>query len=203
MAQLRIPQPWPPFCEMNFAPIRTYLHSVELEYACQQKNIKRAWEFALGRALVRYLVAQTGNLCFDGIEISLPSLSPPSLSVNRSPWHLSISHSEGAILAAVSRDNSVGVDIQFTSKNRNTSAFITEYSVFKDCTVDTFYSRWVALEAYAKFNKIAVVELLNQPFILPTEHRISHGQDNDYCWAAASHQDVQIKELATPPFKIK
>jgi len=147
------------------------LDKVEQQYALVARD-KRAHQFANGRALLRSVLQQQLKIAATDIHVALPTQDAPQLTVCGEPWRLSISHSHHAIAVAVSRNYSVGIDLE-QLKPRNFSELSRDYIALKGAeSSEDFYRRWTAAEAYSKLSKQPLIIVLQQPF--PTSPIIKH-----------------------------
>lgn len=196
--QVFYPQPWPEKLVIS-ALLGKYLSKNEMDYLATLQATKRAHEFALGRALTRLLIEQVMGTDDLVINLSLPDNKAPRLWVNNSPWKLSIAHSMGAIVVAVSQVHPVGVDIQGIGKRRDIAAFKAEYPAFSDIqTTDDFYTRWVCLEAISKLLQYPLADLLGQQFLPDASTNINVQQIYNYWYAVAAPISASINHLDVP-----
>lgn len=167
-----------------------------MAYIAKQRNPKRCFEFALGRALTKLLIHKIGSVAPRDISLSLPGQHAPKVRVqNDRCWYLSIAHSRGAIQVAVSNQAELGVDIQRIDKRRNIKPLIATYPALKDTPENQFYVRWVCIEAYAKLQQLNLLDLLQRPFVPPSSVRFDTRVDSQYCSAIATPSREAIEHI--------
>ena len=167
-----------------------------MAYIAKQRNPKRCFEFALGRALTKLLIHEIVSVAPRDISLSLPSQRAPKVMVQNDPsWYLSIAHSRGAIQVAVSNQTELGVDIQRVDISRNIKPFIATYPAFKDTPEDQFYIRWVCIEAYAKLQDLNLLDVLQHLFVPPPSVWFDTRVDNHYCSAIATPSREAIEHI--------
>ena len=170
----------------NLLPLNTclsWLAEHELEY-CKQASVKRALQFANGRALVRQILQQQGFVPID-IELALPNEQAPELRINGQRWQLSISHSGQAVAVAFSPAVQLGVDIE-QLKVRDWSILAEPYPLLQGVSdLSEFYQCWTAAEAYCKATGSTIWQVLQQP--LPQTPRYQHIALDGYALCLCSH----------------
>jgi phosphopantetheinyl transferase len=148
--------------QMSQQQAAAWLNQTELDYLTQV-SVKRAVQFANGRALLRRMLQQRLQLAPSEIVIDLPSTQAPKLSVAGKSWQLSISHSGTAIAVACSAEHVLGIDIE-QLKLRQFAKFSTDYVALTNATeLIPFYQQWTAVEAYSKFSGLPLLTVLQQP----------------------------------------
>lgn len=185
-AQLRFQQPWPSSFDLAQRALLPLLSEPELGYIQNQRNLKRRFEFALGRALAKLIIMETASVPAAAIDIALPNQQAPIVRVQGKRWYLSIAHSRGAIKVAVSNVDNLGVDIQHVDTQRKLRAFINSYAALADVQESNFFLRWVCLEAYAKLQQLSLFEVLERSFEPHPSIRFVTRSDGDYCSAVAT-----------------
>lgn len=193
-AKLHLKQPWPSSIDGDLATFESFLTEEELGYLCVQKNPKRYYEFAFGRTLTKLLTSEISGVEINKIKLSLPNNDAPILSVGNTTWHLSIAHSTGVVYVAVSQNNKVGIDVQWSRRSRNLQALISEFPALTGVTANEFYERWTCLEAYAKLSNQAVSELLQQPFF-PSGVIFETYESQGFFYALASTERTPIQTI--------
>lgn len=195
-AQIRCRQPWPSSFITTQKLLGTILSQAETEYIQKQRNIKRCFEFGLGRALTKLLLSEIVGVAVGDIRISLPNQRAPTVRIQDNMcWHLSITHSRGAIQVAVSNQAQLGVDIQRIDAHRNVKPFINMYPALTDIPENHFYLRWVCLEAMAKLQQVDLLDVLQRPFAPPPQARFETVNDSQYCSAIATFSPETISYI--------
>lgn len=129
---------------------------------CQGQSTKRQLEFANGRALIRKMLMAKYALAITDIEITLPANHAPLLTLPQQSLYLSVSHTRQAVSVAVSSEP-IGLDLE-TIKARDYHSFISPLMAFNGIdSLDEFYRRWTACEAYGKYSGINLWQVLQQP----------------------------------------
>lgn len=129
---------------------------------CQAQRTKRQLEFANGRALIRKMLMAKYALAISDIEITLPGKHAPLLTLPQQNLYLSVSHTRQAISVAVSNDP-IGLDLE-AIKTRDYYSFIPPFVALNGVdSLDAFYRRWTACEAYSKYSGISLWQVLQQP----------------------------------------
>lgn len=111
-----------------------------------------------------------------------------------SPAHISISHSKGMCLAAIS-DSEIGVDIELNDGDaehltRLAGRYFTkaEAQYVSAAPTERFYEIWCAKESYIKYTGEGFSRTLSSFSVLDGEMRFSHFEYNGYHITACSKE---------------
>lgn len=180
--------------------MQTYLLADERVYLGTLSSLKRRYEFSAGRGLTRQLLTSQLGCSPNAIKISLPDGRPPRLHVKDCEFYLSLSHSSQGIACLVSPLNNVGIDLEYTRKNRRFAELAQAHPALSDITPDagTFYQRWVTLEAQAKYRRIPLLTLLHQPFQLQSTEKLTLHQQDNFVYAIITHADEALSQCLLP-----
>lgn len=143
-------------------------------------------QLLLGRYLMRNVLSRYESLrpeqwlfCYN--EYGKPELSKPQQDQLSAPLYFNLSHSRGAIVFAVSRLESIGIDIECNTRSRRVEKIASRYFSESELTdllaLDTsgwqsrFYELWSLKEAYIKACGMGLaIDLSHFSFSFPTPH---------------------------------
>lgn len=155
---------------------QSWLTESEWQYSLTL-TAKRQQEFCNGRAMVRQLLQRRMLAEPHQVDIDLPSSQAPRLHLPDSQLKLSISHSGNALAVAIS-DRAVGLDIE-RQKPRDFAALCQPFPALQGVdSLNQFYQRWTACEAYSKFSDVPLTQVLKQP--LPEDISLFYLPLTDY-----------------------
>lgn len=172
---------------MPLAQAVAWLNKSELDYL-STVSMKRALQFANGRALLRRMLEQKMAINSAQINIDLPSEQAPKITVAGQIWQLSISHSGTAIAVACSEQHQVGIDIE-RMKLRQFAKLSSDYAALANATESlSFYRHWTAAEAYSKLFSLPLLQVLQQPLV--KELQCKHLLLSDYMLCLCSKENT-------------
>lgn len=154
--------------------------------------------FLLGRALLRWSLAQMTGVSPAEVEICIDAQGKPSCP----DWHghaFNLSHSAGKVVLALAPAAAVGVDLEYCDRALDWSAIASEHfaateleeiaALPADERPGRFYRYWTLKEAYGKAQGRGIVsDLRRMNFLSAGGHRYRHvdpeHHSGDFIWAA-------------------
>lgn len=132
------------------------LSEEEREYVNHFNNHEDRMRSAVGKILIRKLLAQYMNISEETVVISKGRYGKPYID-NEVSIQFNISHSGKMVLAAVSREIIVGIDIEKISQLPEYISLAEHYFTVNEWkniaaadSIELFYDYWTAKEAYVK-----------------------------------------------------
>jgi 4'-phosphopantetheinyl transferase len=114
-------------------------------------------EFALGRSILKMLLSHYIKRPAREIRIVTQGTSKPFINY---PINFNIAHSRGHFVWALSRDQSIGVDIEYIRNRKNIDGLISETlcdnerrqisQSTREIKIESFYKAWTQKEALSK-----------------------------------------------------
>ena len=136
---------------------------------------KHQHQYLVTRALLRTVLSlyepsvSPDQWCFDKNDYGKPFIIHPSLSA---PLYFNLSHTDELIVLAVSRENTLGVDVEYRQRKNTSLSIADSFFSKKECEDlfarpeaeqrDYFLSLWTLKEAYIKARGMGLSIPLNQ-----------------------------------------
>jgi len=144
-------------CSTKF---ETLLLTSEQERASRFRFDRDAKRFVASRALLRLILSRYLKVDPRNLEFSYGPNGKPALQVQGNDLRFSLSHSDGLLLCAVSRDVDLGLDIErilqpidadsIAERTFSPAVSARIQSLSGLAKVEAFYSSWVLHEAFVK-----------------------------------------------------
>src|SRR6185369_10808434 len=142
------------------AKFKTLLSKSEQERASRFRFDRDAIRFVASRAMLRLILSRYLDIDPSDLEFSYGPNGKPALQVQGNDLRFSLSHSDGLLLCAVSRDVDLGLDIEkirqpidadpIAKRTFSPSVSARIQSLSGLAKVEAFYSSWVLHEAFVK-----------------------------------------------------
>jgi len=182
-----------------------HLHGQEILTLHKRKKPQAKQEFIISRILIKLLFIQNSNKSLNHIEIKFndETLQLELFYIDkRQPLSISLSHSKGLILIALSLSNlSFGVDIEHLTTKRDVNLLAknfyhsTEIDQIKQRGTYAFYRIWTLKEAVSKHLNQPIVTTLKQDIfkIFPLFHcQSAVHNDFDLSFVGEKSENVTI-----------
>lgn len=154
----------------------------EWQYVSRFISHEDCMRSAVGKVLIRKLLSQYMNISEETVVISKNRYGKPYVD-GTTPIHFNISHSGEIVMAAVSKEMVVGIDVEKISElpeyNLLTENFfaLNEWrSIASAGSIELFYEYWTAKEAYVKAVGMGLSKALDSFEIIGKSKIIDSGQ---------------------------
>jgi 4'-phosphopantetheinyl transferase len=157
--------------------------------------------FIIARGLLRKILSQYLAISPQDLQFQYTSYGKPTLK-DYPDLQFNVSHSHGVALYAITREQAVGVDIEFTQRNCDIDAIAERYFSAEECRViknltgseknQAFFNGWARKEAFLKalgeglsypLNQVEVTLMAGQPAAFVALHD-KNLNINDWCLRA-------------------